>query len=113
MAQATAIAAARPMPVEWLALAAAAAAKAAASILPSRPMSITPERSQIRPARAQSSSGVVTRRVEASIEPIRISSMRQLLRNALVLARQPTMQLHKHRQAHRRHGAGKQHDQAL
>jgi hypothetical protein len=50
-----------------------AAAKAAASILPSSEMSMTPERSENRPAMAQNTSGVATRRV-ASKESSRLSS---------------------------------------
>ncbi len=46
--------------------AATAAAKAAASILPSRPMSTTPARSDQRPARQAQMSGVASRTDEAS-----------------------------------------------
>lgn len=52
-----------PSQAEPVTAAAAPAAKAAPSILPSRPMSKTPERSEYRPARAASSSGVDSRTV--------------------------------------------------
>jgi hypothetical protein len=54
---------------------AAPAAKAANSILPSSPMSTTPERSENSPARAHKISGVASRRVEASMAPKEASSM--------------------------------------
>ena len=43
------------------------AAKAATSILPSRPISTTPERSDQRPARQAASSGIESRRAESRI----------------------------------------------
>ena len=51
------MAAARPSHAEPVTAATAAAAKAAASILPSRPMSMTPERSANSPPKAASTSG--------------------------------------------------------
>ena len=58
--------AARPSQAEPVTAAVAAAAKAAPSILPSRPMSTTPERSANRPASAASTSGVASRMVESA-----------------------------------------------
>ena len=54
----------RPSQAEPVTAAVAAAAKAAPSILPSRPMSTTPERSANRPASAASTRGVASRMVE-------------------------------------------------
>ena len=56
----------------------AAAAKAAASILPSNPMSTTPLRSLSNPASAHKISGTDTRKVEAMMEPQNTSSMGHL-----------------------------------
>src|SRR5690606_1017070 len=58
----------RPTHMLPVTAAAAAAPKAAASILPSSPISKMPERSEKSPARQASSSGVVRRRVAASTE---------------------------------------------
>ena len=64
MTRASATAAATPAPrpshAEPVVAATAAEANAAASILPSRPRSITPERSEKSPARAASTRGVAT-----------------------------------------------------
>lgn len=73
--QATPMAASNPRPVECVTDAVAAAAKAANSILPSRPRSTTPARSDSTPAIAHSSSGALTRRVDATTEAIRTSSI--------------------------------------
>ena len=56
----------RPSQAEPVTAAVAAAAKAAPSILPSRPMSTTPERSANRPASAASTRGVARRMVESA-----------------------------------------------
>ena len=53
-----------PIQAEPVTAETAPAAKAAASILPSRPMSKMPARSEKRPARQASSSGVARRRLE-------------------------------------------------
>jgi hypothetical protein len=65
MAIEKAMPAARPRSAEPVTAAQAAAAKAAPSILPSRPMSTTPERSANRPASAASTKGVARRSVES------------------------------------------------
>src|SRR5918993_5555932 len=67
--------AASPIQAESVAAAAAAAAKAATSILPSRPISTTPERSDHRPARQAARSGIESRRAESKIVRIKPRSM--------------------------------------
>src|SRR3546814_8835090 len=64
-----------------------AAAKAAASILPSRLISMTPERSENSPAMAQNTSGVATRSV-ASKENSRLSRKSATARLAFLRGRQ-------------------------
>ena len=66
---ATKMPATRPSQGEQVTAAAVAAAKAAPSILPSRPISTTPERSANSPASAASTSGVATRMVESQQRP--------------------------------------------
>ena len=62
----TPIPAASPAHGEPVSAAVAAAAKAAPSILPSSPMSMMPERSENRPAKAARIRGTDRRRVESS-----------------------------------------------
>ena len=63
----TPTAASSPSQTDPVTLATAAAAKALPSSLPSREMSMTPERSEKRPARAQKMSGVASRRVASRV----------------------------------------------
>ena len=63
----TPAAASSPSQTDPLRLATAAAAKALPSSLPSSEMSMTPERSEKRPARAQKMSGVASRRVASRV----------------------------------------------
>ena len=64
--------AANPAQGEPVSAAAAAAAKAAPSILPSSPMSMMPERSENRPARAARMRGADRRSVESSTSTNRV-----------------------------------------
>ena len=71
-ATAVAIAAPSPSHAEPVTAETAAAAKAAPNILPSRPRSMTPARSENIPANAASSNGVATRMVAASTRTMRV-----------------------------------------
>ncbi len=71
-ASAAAIAASTPSQAEPVTEAVAAAKKAAISILPSRPTSIMPLRSENSPPMAQRMSGVAMRRVAASVSATRM-----------------------------------------
>ena len=75
----------RPIQAELVKAATVAAAKAAASILPSRPISMTPDRSTTRPARAQRISGTETRMVASSVN-ITSSRPSSILRPPPILA---------------------------
>src|SRR5471030_1225096 len=70
---AAATAAATPSQAEPLTDETAAAKKAAISILPSRPTSMMPLRSEKSPPMAQSTSGVATRRVAARVNRTRVA----------------------------------------
>src|SRR5215217_786147 len=116
----TAMPARSPSQAEPVMAATAPAAKAAASILPSRPMSKMPARSEYMPARHASSSGVDRRMVASRMERMAARSISALRlggrhRNGfrLLLGR------HQHEGAFERgteqplHGAGKEDHQSL
>src|SRR5258706_15975190 len=74
------MAAPRPAQAEPVNAATAAAAKAPASILPSRPISTIPERSESNPAMAQKISGVERRKVAPRVSSRELRSISRLLR---------------------------------
>src|SRR6516162_2608897 len=78
MAVAVAMPAQRATQAEPVTAAVEAAAKAAASILPSSPMSMMPERSERSPAMAQRISGVESRRAAARVRRNRVRSISRL-----------------------------------
>src|SRR4051812_23126254 len=112
---ATAIATAMATKAEPVTTPADAAAKAAKSILPSSPRSITPDRSASTPASAHRMSGVATRSVEARSAPTTVSSTGRLRRGSRAASRaaQPHDEARERRGEHVRHRPREQHDEAL